>query len=331
MDASPVRNRTGSAEERLTIDALTGLRNEHLFRLRFPEEFRQARERETNAALLAIKLDNAVTINAVHGRNSGDDALRVVAHVLESYRSAPERSTHLAVRLGGPLFGYYAPACSAPQARAIAEDVLRLVQQSELFLTRLDVSIGLVNLYEFFLDEGTNEQIALRIELAALHRLGIAEAQGANTICDSADITASAAAARSTVLVVEPEPASLELLVRALEAAELTVRVCEDGEGAISLIESEPPGVIIAEAMTPRLNGFTLRERLRSNVLWNAIPFILVSHKKNEDLIRKAVALDIRHYFRKPLSVTELVGLVTNLARSTGRQGYGGQRPAAGP
>ena len=92
-----------------------------------------------------------------------------------------------------------------------------------------------------------------------------------------------------------------------------------------------PPAVIIAEAMAPRVNGFALREHLRSNALWNAIPFVLVSHKKNEDLIRKAVEVDIRHYFRKPISITEVVGLVSNLARSAGRQGYSGWRQAAGP
>ena len=67
--------------------------------------------------------------------------------------------------------------------------------------------------------------------------------------------------------------------------------------------------------MCPRLNGFTLRERLQTNALWNAIPFILVSHRKNEDLIRKAVERDIRHFFRKPVSLTEVAGLAVNLTR----------------
>ena len=80
-----------SGEERLTVDPLTGLRNEHLFRLRLPAEFAAAREKETNAALLAVKLDNILDINARHGRAGGDEALRAVAYVLENYRSAPER------------------------------------------------------------------------------------------------------------------------------------------------------------------------------------------------------------------------------------------------
>ncbi len=314
---------TAPSEDRLAIDALTGLHNEQLFRLRFPEEFRRARESETNGALLAVRIDNIVAINARHGRGVGDDVLRAIARILSGLRSQPQRAGHLAVRLGGPLFAYYAPSCSAPQAREIAEEILRLVRQSEQSLARLYVSIGLVNLYELFLDEGTDEQIALRAEQAALYRLHVAHEQGANTICDSTEVESPAGSGRTTVLLVEPEPASLALLVAALEAADIAVRVCEDGETALSLIESEPPTVIIAEAMASRLDGFTLRERLRSNVLWNEIPFILVSHRKNEELIRKAVDLDIRHYFRKPISVTEVAGLVANLARGCPQQGYG--------
>ncbi len=315
MDAPLEETGKLTGEERLTVDPLTGLRNEHLFRLTLPMEFARAREMEANAALLLLRLDNILAINAARGRGGGDEALRAVAYVLSNYRAAAERSTHLAYKLGGPVFGYYIPACSAPQAAATAEEIRQRVIQSEVYLERLTVSIGIVNFYEFFLSDETREQVALRLEQTALYRLGLAEKQGTNTICDASDLDAAAASARQSVLIVEPEPASLELLVQALEAAEFTVRVCQDGETALDLVRQSPPGVIISEAMTPRLNGFTIRERLRSNALWNAIPFILVSHRKNEEMIRKAVDTDIRHYFKKPISITEVAGLVSNLMR----------------
>jgi len=307
-------------DRRRIVDALTGLPNEAAFRSRFPEEFRRARERETNAALLVIRLDGLPALNARHGRAGGDEALRAVAYVLQNRRAEPAHAAESVFHLGGPTFACYAPEASGPQARALAEDILDRSRRSELYPEPLTVSIGLVNLYEFFLEEGTAEQIARRIEQTALQRLSLAEAQGANTICDSSSVGAAAGRARQTVLVVEPEPATLDLLLRSLQAAGLTVVACEDGESALSLIEAVSPGVILCEAMTPRLNGFSIRERLRSGALWSGIPFILMSHKKNEELIRKAVDLDIRHYFRKPLSVTEVTGLIVNLSRRTGPQ-----------
>lgn len=314
---SPAPDPQGSS--RLGRDPLTGLPGEHLFRLQFPDEFALARSRENNGALMAVKLDNIIAINRTHGRTGGDEALRAAAYVLSNYRGGPGREAHVVFKYGGPLFGYYIPQCTAPEARQAAEDLHQLIMDSEAYHERLTVSIGLVNFYEFFLEEGSREELALRVEQAARYRLSLAEQRGTNTICDTSTVGAEVVADRPSVLLIEPDPASMELLVRALEAADLSVTVREEGESAMAFIEATPPGVIICEAMAPRLNGFTVRERLRTNALWSGIPFILVSHKKNDDLVRKAVEHDIRHYFRKPVSLVEVVGLVTNITRSSGR------------
>jgi diguanylate cyclase (GGDEF)-like protein len=301
--------------ERFTRDALTGLPNEHLFRLQLPMEFDRAREQETNAAFLVIKVDEIVAINEKYGRSSGDEALRAVAYVLENVRAGPDRQSHVVFRLGGPSFGYYLPQCSAPQARALAEEIRDKVQLSETYLQRLTVSIGVVNFYELFMEEGSREQLARRIEQTALHRLDIAGRQGSNTICDSSPTSDAAVSSRPVVLLVDPDPGSMELLIRSLEAAELVVQVYRDGESAMEAVQKSRPSVIVCEAMSPRLDGFTIRERLQANAAWSAIPFILVSHRKNEEMIRKAVERDIRHFFRKPVSLTEVAGLLLNITR----------------
>jgi len=301
--------------EQYRRDPLTGLPDEHLFRQQLPLEFARARDRERNAALLAVKVDGIEALNDRLGRASGDEAIRSVAYVLEGIQKGEGRQAHLLFKLAGSLFGYYLPEASAPQARAVAEQIREKVQQSETYLQRLTVSIGIVNYYEFFLEEGSRDELAQRIRQTALHRVGIAERQGANTICDSSQTSAAAVSTRSTVLLVDPDPDSMELLIRALEAAELVVQTCREGESAMAAIQASPPAAIICEAMSPRLSGFAIRERLRTNALWNSIPFILVSHRKNEDLIRKAVERDIRHFFRKPVSLTEVTGLLVNLTR----------------
>ena len=303
------------ASERFLRDPLTGLPDEHLLRLQLPLEFARARDREANAALLAVKLDDIVAINQRFGRERGDEALRAVASILQNARAAPGREAQVAFKLSGSVFGYYLPQASAPEARALAEQLHEQVQQSASFPQRLTVSIGVVNFYELFLEDGSREQLALRLEQLLMQRLAIAGSRGANTICDSSPSEGSQAGGRPTVLLVDPEPESLELLVHALKAADLDVQVCREGESALARIEANPPSLIICEAMCPRLSGFTLRERLQTNAFWNAIPFILVSHRKNEDLIRKAVERDIRHFFRKPVSLTEVAGLAVNLTR----------------
>jgi diguanylate cyclase (GGDEF)-like protein len=300
-------------------DLLTGLGDERHLRLQLSEDFTLARARGANGTLLAVKLDNLLGINARHGRTGGDEALRALTYILANLRPAPGRETNTIVKVGGPVFGYLIPSCTVEEGKAVADEILRRVMESELYLERLTVSIGLANFLEFFPEEGTREELALRLEQTAFHRLALAEQRGANTICDSSAISAETMSTRPRVLMIEPDPTSMELLVRALEATGVVVHIRQDGEGALQFVQDTPPSLIICEAMTPRLNGFAIRERLRTNASWNAIPFILVSHKKNEDLIRKAVEYDIRHFFRKPVSLAEVVGLVTNMTRSAGR------------
>ena len=311
----PAAGQPAPASERFLRDPLTGLPDEHLLRLQLPLEFARARDLERNAALLAVKLDDIVGLNERYGRARGDEALRAVAQVLLSVRAGQGRENQMAFKLSGSVFGYYLPQGSAPEARALAEQIHEQVQRSSSFPQRLTVSIGIVNFYELFLEDGSREQLALRLEQTMMHRLAIAGRMGANTICDTSQTSGAAVSSRPTVLLVDPDHGSMELLVRALEAADLAVQVCPEGESALAAVEAAAPSLILCEAMCPRLNGFTLRERLQTNALWNAIPFILVSHRKNEDLIRKAVERDIRHFFRKPVSLTEVVGLAVNLTR----------------
>ena len=39
------------------------------------------------------------------------------------------------------------------------------------------------------------------------------------------------------------------------------------------------------------------------------IPFVLVSYEKSEQTLQRALALKIRHYFKKPFMLTELAGI----------------------
>jgi diguanylate cyclase (GGDEF)-like protein len=316
MDAQPLPERGPAERDPVAVDTVTGLPAEAAFHRRLPAELLRARETETNGALLAITLDNIIVINARHGREGGDEALRAIGQILESYRAAsPERASALVFKRSGPGFGYFIPACMPDAARQSAEELLSLASQSELYLGHLTVSIGIVNLREFFMEEGTPQQLALRIEQTAQYRVGIAESQGMNTICDTSETAERVVSAAPAILVVEPDPMSIELLLQALEAAGFIVHSREDGESALASIQAAPPDLIICEAMTPRLNGFDIRQRLRASSSWSAIPFILISHKKNEELIRKAVDNDIRYFFRKPLSITEVAGLAGNLLK----------------
>lgn len=264
---------------------------------RFPsgliEAFTEARKRETNGALIAI---------------STGTAERPAEILTAASRAVRGRPGAVVQPFGASSIAVILPACSAPDARSAVEAV-------RAALAPAVVAAGIVNFYEFFTAEGTNAEIAREIERAAGHRLAIA-ANRADLVCDASDLAASAGEDRPVAVVVEPDPVSVELLTAALDAAGFEVRSFQNGEAAMASLEASPPSLVICEAMSPRMNGFVIRERLKASPRLAAIPFILVSHRKTEEMIRRAVEADIRHFFRKPLSVAEVVGLAVNLTRS---------------
>lgn len=263
------------------------------------EAFASARERETNGALLAI------------GEGPGGGRNRVAFGEAVS-RAIEDRPGAVLHPLGEAVIGCIVPACSAPAARAAAEAIRSA-------LAPAPVAVGIVSFYEFFTADGPAADIAREMERTARSRLETAAHRGSATVCDTSDPAAVGGDPRPSVFVIEPDPVSVELLSAALDAAGFEVFSFQNGEAAMASLEALPPDLVICEAMTPRLNGFVIRERLRASARLEAIPFVLVSHRKSEEMIRRAVEADIRHFFRKPLSIVEIVGLAANLTRSRPR------------
>jgi CheY-like chemotaxis protein len=255
------------------------------------EAFAAARKREANGALLAV----------------GPVAPDRLAAVRAAIRGRPGVSTY---PLEGRVLACVAPVASNAEARALAEGIRRA-------LAPVAASVGIANFYRFFTADGTAADAAGEIERFALHRLATASREAGGGVCDATDPSLPVPEDRRSVFLIEPDPVSVELLAAALDAAGFDVQSFQNGEAAIASLEASPPDLVICEAMTPRLNGFVIRERLRASPRLAAIPFILVSHRKSEQMIRRAVDLDVRHFFRKPLSIVEVVGLAANLTRGS--------------
>ena len=80
-----------------------------------------------------------------------------------------------------------------------------------------------------------------------------------------------------TVLVVEDDPAVLDLLEEVLTDEGYRVERAEDGVAALETIQRDPPDLVIADVHMPRLDGAQLARRLRDS----EIPAILLSGDPN--------------------------------------------------
>lgn len=116
------------------------------------------------------------------------------------------------------------------------------------------------------------------------------------------------------LLVVEDIPDILNLLYATLTFKGYRVVTARDGLEALEAIALERPGLIIADILMPRMDGFSLVHRLRINPETRDIPVIFLSatYVEPED---KAFALHIgvTRFIEKPVNLDDLLPTIADL------------------
>ena len=119
------------------------------------------------------------------------------------------------------------------------------------------------------------------------------------------------------ILIVEDEPAQLEILAYNLESDGFFVSRARDGEEALLVIREDVPDVIVMDWMMPHLSGIEVCRRLKSNPETRSIPVIILSARSEDEDKVRGLEIGADDYVVKPYSVVELMARVrTQLRRS---------------
>lgn len=79
------------------------------------------------------------------------------------------------------------------------------------------------------------------------------------------------------VLVVDDEPEIRMLVERTLAARGFSVDVATDGEEAYAKISAAPPDLVLLDAMLPKMHGFEVCRKVRSDPRTRAVPIIIMT------------------------------------------------------
>jgi diguanylate cyclase (GGDEF)-like protein len=118
----------------------------------------------------------------------------------------------------------------------------------------------------------------------------------------------------SNILVVDDNPDKLLLLESALKLAGYRVTTATDGDEALAAIESYQPDLVITDVMMPRMNGYELAQRIRSNPRTKFIPVIMqtAAGRRIEDL-RRASEVGALGYITDPTDLDLLLARTRTL------------------
>lgn len=119
------------------------------------------------------------------------------------------------------------------------------------------------------------------------------------------------------ILVVDDEPAILQMLKMNLEIEGYETILAGDGETAIKRIEFEQPDIVLLDIMMPALDGWQVLQRLQEMSLGKPPKVLVVTAKAGERDISKAFELGAVDYVAKPFDVEDLLERVKDVLART--------------
>ena len=118
-----------------------------------------------------------------------------------------------------------------------------------------------------------------------------------------------------TILVVEDEPAILELLKVNLVDAGYEVRSAADAETAQALLKESLPDLLLLDWMLPGLSGLAFAKQLRAETRTKELPVIMVTARTDEADRIAGLEAWVDDYVTKPFSPRELKARIKSVLR----------------
>jgi two-component system alkaline phosphatase synthesis response regulator PhoP len=120
------------------------------------------------------------------------------------------------------------------------------------------------------------------------------------------------------ILLVDDEPSIIQLARMYFERDGFRILEAADGEAALDAIHKHKPALIVLDVMLPKLDGFDVCRRLRSN--GDQTPVIMLT-ARDED-IDKIIGLELGadDYLTKPFNPRELIARVKAILRRSDNQ-----------
>ncbi len=109
------------------------------------------------------------------------------------------------------------------------------------------------------------------------------------------------------ILVVDDIDDNRQLLVRRLEREGFhDIALAGDGEEALNLLQAQPFDLVLLDIMMPKLDGYGVLERLKSEGRLHELPVIVISAHNEIDSVVRCIELGALDYLPKPFNATLL-------------------------
>jgi DNA-binding NtrC family response regulator len=123
-----------------------------------------------------------------------------------------------------------------------------------------------------------------------------------------------------TLVAIDDDPATLELISEALGESSLEIHTATDPEEGLRVVQEKRPEIVLLDLMMPKLDGMALLERILR--IDPGIEVILITGHYSTESAVQAIQKGAGDYLNKPLSIAllrEKIGKLAETARSRRR------------
>ncbi|NOZ38685.1 MAG: response regulator [Planctomycetes bacterium] len=115
------------------------------------------------------------------------------------------------------------------------------------------------------------------------------------------------------ILIADDNEANVELLEAYLGGLDVETAIAVDGQDTLEKVESFQPDLILLDIMMPKLSGFEVCERLKSDATTSTIMILMVTALNELGDIERAVEAGTDDFLSKPVNKIELNIRIQNM------------------
>ncbi len=118
-----------------------------------------------------------------------------------------------------------------------------------------------------------------------------------------------------SVLLVDDNEQNLELLLAYMDELGCELRSARDGIEALESVAKAKPDLILLDVMMPRMSGFQVCSKLKSDPGTKTIPIVMVTALNEVSDVERAVECGADDFLTKPVNKLELTTRVRSLLK----------------
>src|SRR2546421_5179539 len=120
---------------------------------------------------------------------------------------------------------------------------------------------------------------------------------------------------KNRILIADDNQPNRELLEAYLADADCDVEHSADGQDTLLKVKSFRPDLILLDVMMPKLSGFEVCQKLKSDPASRKIMVLMVTALNEAGDIERAVQAGTDDFLSKPVNKTELLKRVENMLK----------------